>query len=32
MPRSFNIPADWRTRLSKDPRVIARAVLGMLLL
>jgi type IV pilus assembly protein PilO len=34
MPRSFKfeLPADWRARLSKDPRVIARAGLGVLLL
>jgi Tfp pilus assembly protein PilO len=32
MPRSFSIPSDWRARLGKDPRVIARAALGTLLL
>jgi type IV pilus assembly protein PilO len=34
MRRSFKLklPADWRTRISKDPRVAARAGLGVLLL
>ena len=34
MPRDFNLrlPQDWRTRLGKDPRVLARVVLGGLLL
>lgn len=31
MPRSFNVPSDWRARLGKDPRLVARAVLGTLL-
>jgi type IV pilus assembly protein PilO len=33
MPRSFKfkIPADWKSRLSKDPRLVARTGLGVLL-
>lgn len=34
MPRSYNLrlPPDWRQKLTKDPRTIVRAVLGVLLL
>jgi type IV pilus assembly protein PilO len=33
MRRSFNLqlPSDWRNRIAKEPRVVARAVLGVLL-
>ncbi|MBC7928801.1 MAG: hypothetical protein H7039_24420 [Bryobacteraceae bacterium] len=34
MPRSFNfrIPGDWRVRLARDPKLVARVCLGILLL